>query len=128
MKINSYKKRPNELTNPLSPPFQRLSALEKGQSVATWEAGTSGVTVRPRKPTPTSAAAPGIPTTISGNGSGPTKPIRRQSLLSVAWTDPETGRDYVMWKEIDRISRIVFPLLFLVFATLYWPLLLLKSS
>lgn len=66
---------------------------------------------------------------LQGNGNGPPpKPMRRQSLLSVAWTDPETGRDHILWKEIDRISRIVFPLLFLIFAVLYWPILLLKSS
>lgn len=64
---------------------------------------------------------------LQGNG-GATKANRRQSILSVAWTDVDTGVEKIMWREIDKVSRIVFPGLFLVFVILYWPALLLKSS
>ncbi|XP_059620893.1 glycine receptor subunit alphaZ1 [Phlebotomus argentipes] len=102
----------------------RISAMEKGQcqTVANWEGGQ----VRSRKATPT-ATTPGQQTSLQGNG-GPPKPTRRQSLLSVAWTDTDTGVEKIMWREIDKMSRIVFPALFLVFVILYWPILLMKSS
>ncbi|XP_037914772.1 glycine receptor subunit alpha-2 isoform X2 [Hermetia illucens] len=101
----------------------RISAMEKGQcpTVANWEGGA----VRSRKATPT-ATTPGQ-TSLQGNG-GPPKPARRQSLLSVAWTDTDTGVEKIMWREIDKLSRVVFPLLFLLFVILYWPILLMKSS
>lgn len=66
-------------------------------------------------------------TSLQGNG-GPPKPARRQSLLSVAWTDIDTGVEKIMWREIDKVSRAVFPILFFVFVLLYWPILLMKSS
>ncbi|XP_073848665.1 glycine receptor subunit alpha alkaliphile isoform X2 [Musca autumnalis] len=66
-------------------------------------------------------------TSLQGNG-GPPKPARRQSLLSVAWTDDTTGVEKIMWREIDKVSRAVFPILFFVFVLLYWPILLMKSS
>lgn len=66
-------------------------------------------------------------TSLQGNG-GPPKPARRQSLLSVAWTDTDTGVEKIMWREIDKVSRAVFPILFFVFVLLYWPILLMKSS
>ena len=67
-------------------------------------------------------------TTMQGNG-GP-KPMmnRRQSILSVSWTDNDTGVEKIMWREIDKLSRVVFPGLFLVFVILYWPILILKTS
>lgn len=66
-------------------------------------------------------------TSLQGNG-GPPKAARRQSLLSVAWTDTDTGVEKIMWREIDKVSRAVFPILFFVFVVLYWPILLMKSS
>lgn len=53
---------------------------------------------------------------------------RRQSILSVAWTDVDTGVERIMWREIDKVSRMVFPALFLVFLVLYWPILLMKTN
>ncbi|KAM7341470.1 glycine receptor subunit alpha alkaliphile isoform 2-T2 [Cochliomyia hominivorax] len=101
----------------------RISNMEKGQcaTVASWEGGT----VRSRKATQT-PTTPGQ-TSLQGNG-GPPKPARRQSLLSVAWTDIDTGVEKIMWREIDKVSRAVFPILFFVFVLLYWPILLMKSS
>lgn len=101
----------------------RISAMEKGQcaTVANWEGGA----VRSRKATQT-PTTPGQ-TSLQGNG-GPPKTARRQSLLSVAWTDIDTGVEKIMWREIDKVSRAVFPILFFVFVLLYWPILLLKSS
>ncbi|XP_055840208.1 glycine receptor subunit alpha-2 [Episyrphus balteatus] len=101
----------------------RISAMEKGQcaTVANWESGA----VRSRKATQT-PTTPGQ-TSLQGNG-GPPKTARRQSLLSVAWTDIDTGVEKIMWREIDKVSRAVFPILFFVFVLLYWPILLLKSS
>jgi len=69
-----------------------------------------------------------LQTNLQGSNGGP-KPInRRQSILSVSWTDNETGVEKVMWREIDKLSRVVFPGLFLVFVVLYWPILILKTS
>ncbi|ALC40666.1 CG12344 [Drosophila busckii] len=104
-------------------PMQRISNMEKGQcaTVANWEGGA----VRSRKATQT-PTTPGQ-TSLQGNG-GPPKPARRQSLLSVAWTDTDTGVEKIMWREIDKVSRAVFPILFFVFVLLYWPILLMKSS
>ncbi|KAI8128705.1 Glycine receptor subunit alpha-2 [Lucilia cuprina] len=101
----------------------RISNMEKGQcaTVASWEGGA----VRSRKATQT-PTTPGQ-TSLQGNG-GPPKPARRQSLLSVAWTDIDTGVEKIMWREIDKVSRAVFPILFFVFVLLYWPILLMKSS
>ncbi|EDW85818.1 uncharacterized protein Dwil_GK23273 [Drosophila willistoni] len=101
----------------------RISNMEKGQcaTVASWEGGA----VRSRKATQT-PTTPGQ-TSLQGNG-GPPKPARRQSLLSVAWTDTDTGVEKIMWREIDKVSRAVFPILFFVFVLLYWPILLMKSS
>ncbi|XP_064543090.1 glycine receptor subunit alpha-2 isoform X1 [Drosophila montana] len=101
----------------------RISNMEKGQcaTVASWEGGA----VRSRKATQT-PTTPGQ-TSLQGNG-GPPKSARRQSLLSVAWTDTDTGVEKIMWREIDKVSRAVFPILFFVFVLLYWPILLMKSS
>ncbi|XP_055313266.1 glycine receptor subunit alphaZ1 [Sitodiplosis mosellana] len=103
----------------------RISAMEKGQcpTLATWDGGN----VRSRKATPTTATTPGQ-TSLQGNGGLPAKTTRRQSLLSVAWTDIDTGVEKIMWREIDKVSRVVFPGLFLVFVVLYWPILLMKSN
>lgn len=129
---------------------QRINNMERGQcpTVATWESGN----VRSRKSTP-SVTTPGqtslqgngglakgaIPTSMGGGGivgggagvggvGGGVGSGRRQSILSVAWTDVDTGVERIMWREIDKVSRIVFPALFLVFLVLYWPILLMKSS
>jgi hypothetical protein len=105
----------------------RFSAMEKGQctAVANWEGGA----VRTRKQTQQTPTTPG-PTSMQGNGgiqAAPKQPTRRQSILSVAWTDIDTGVEKIMWREIDKMSRIIFPALFLCFVILYWPILILKS-
>lgn len=101
----------------------RLNAMEKGQSVtvANWESGP----LRSRKPVQT-PTTPGQ-TSLQGNGGQP-KPTRRQSILSVAWTDTDTGVEKILWREIDKVSRAVFPICFFIFVIFYWPVLLLKST
>ncbi|CAG9134611.1 unnamed protein product [Plutella xylostella] len=49
-------------------------------------------------------------------------------LDNVAWLDADTGQERVLWREIDKLSRVVFPALFLLFVTMYWPVLLLKTK
>lgn len=116
-----------QLTKPATKPLQmRLNAMEKGQcqTVASWD----GTNVRSRKATSQTPTTPGQTSIQQGNGGPPPKPNRRQSILSVAWTDTDTGIEKIMWREIDKLSRIVFPALFLVFVILYWPILILKTS
>ncbi|KAG5675827.1 hypothetical protein PVAND_005697 [Polypedilum vanderplanki] len=102
-------------------PLRLTSTMEKGQcqTVAMFD----GTNVRSRKANAQNTPTP--QTNLQGNG----KPInRRQSILSVSWTDNDTGVEKIMWREIDKISRVVFPFLFLVFVVLYWPILLYKTS
>lgn len=103
----------------------RLNAMEKGQAVANWD-GTN-VNVRSRKAPSQTPTTPGQ-TSLQGNGGPPPKPTRRQSIISVSWHDADTGIEKIMWREIDKLSRLVFPALFLVFVILYWPILILKTS
>lgn len=50
-------------------------------------------------------------------------------LLQTAWLDPETLRPKkTLSRKIDGWSRIIFPSLFLLFITLYWPIVLLKKK
>ncbi|KPJ06084.1 Glycine receptor subunit alpha-1 [Papilio machaon] len=110
--------------------LQRLNG-EKGScgTVAAWE----GSGVRCRKIDLTSPTSP--PATTPGVHTTPTAPTpqlvgveRRQSILQVAWLDADTGQERVLWREIDKLSRVVFPALFLLFVTMYWPVLLLKTK
>ncbi|KAF4518742.1 hypothetical protein B566_EDAN006145 [Ephemera danica] len=50
------------------------------------------------------------------------------ALPPLSWLDTATGEERVLWREIDRLSRLIFPGFFLLFVLAYWPLLLLKSS
>ncbi|XP_064095516.1 glycine receptor subunit alpha-4-like isoform X1 [Macrobrachium nipponense] len=47
--------------------------------------------------------------------------------FSLAWNDPKTGEKKILWKEIDKASRIVFPLMFLLFMSIYFPILLSRA-
>lgn len=38
------------------------------------------------------------------------------------------SEETILWCEIDRYSRIIFPILFLIFMVIYWPLLMFKST
>ncbi|KAL7289818.1 glycine receptor subunit alphaZ1 [Trichogramma pretiosum] len=53
-----------------------------------------------------------------------------RNLLQNTWIDPEVllTRPKNRAKQIDAYSRIVFPVLFLLFSLLYWPILLLKCE
>ncbi|XP_050681626.1 glycine receptor subunit alpha-1 isoform X2 [Leptidea sinapis] len=96
---------------------------EKGScgTVAAWE----GSGVRCRKVEMASPASPPSTTPAPPSLLGIE---RRQSILQVAWLDADTGQERVLWREIDKLSRVVFPALFLLFVTLYWPVLLLKTK
>ncbi|XP_069998245.1 uncharacterized protein [Penaeus vannamei] len=47
--------------------------------------------------------------------------------LSLHWVDVKTGEKKILWKEIDKASRIVFPLMFLLFMVIYFPILISRS-
>lgn len=124
-------------------PLRLTSTMEKGQCQTVAVFDGHGTNVRSRK---TNTQTPTTPvqvmhafilmmlsnirdfqTSIQGNGGH--KPInRRLSILSVSWTDNDTGVEKIMWREIDKLSRVIFPGLFLVFVVLYWPILLFKTS
>nr|CAD7461074.1 unnamed protein product [Timema tahoe] len=58
----------------------------------------------------------------------PSLSFRNRGLVKLAWVDRATGQEKILWQEIDRQSRVMFPVLFLVFVVFYWPILLLKKS
>nr|CAD7581124.1 unnamed protein product [Timema californicum] len=58
----------------------------------------------------------------------PSLSFRNRGLVKLAWVDRATGQEKILWQEIDRQSRVLFPVLFLVFVIFYWPILLLKKS
>ncbi|KAH9643251.1 hypothetical protein HF086_015261 [Spodoptera exigua] len=106
---------------------------EKGScgTLAAWE----GSQVRCRKvdltsPTSPPAATPAVhPAPSATHATAHLVGVeRRQSILQVAWLDADTGQERVLWREIDKLSRVVFPALFLLFVTMYWPVLLLKTK
>ncbi|KAK0159108.1 hypothetical protein PV328_010033 [Microctonus aethiopoides] len=51
-------------------------------------------------------------------------------LLQTTWLDPEMlmQSKKSLSKQIDYYSRVIFPSLFLLFITLYWPIVLLKKT
>lgn len=58
------------------------------------------------------------------------KPTNKH-LLPTLWLDPECQIEQTRKtrsQKIDCYSRIVFPILFLLFIVLYWPIVLLKSA
>ncbi|KAM0725014.1 Glycine receptor subunit alphaZ1 [Formica fusca] len=86
--------------------FSRLTTIDKGRSI--WDDEF-------------------IYTTKSKN-----KRTGRRHLLPTLWTpDPEcqtTQTRKTRSQKIDCYSRIVFPILFLLFVVLYWPIVLLKKA
>ncbi|XP_063530208.1 glycine receptor subunit alpha-1 isoform X1 [Cydia strobilella] len=97
-------------------------------TVAAWE----GSGVRCRKVDVMSPTSPAAATPAVHPAPAATPHLigieRRQSILQVAWLDADTGQERVLWREIDKLSRVVFPALFLLFVTMYWPVLLLKTK
>ncbi|XP_067000675.1 glycine receptor subunit alpha-4 [Anabrus simplex] len=83
----------------------RIQAMEKSQCVTAWDVETPGVRLRK-----------------------PSLSLKNRRFLQMAWMDRRTGEEKVLWKEIDRQSRIIFPAFFLIFVVFYWPILLLKKS
>ncbi|XP_053600321.1 glycine receptor subunit alpha-4 isoform X2 [Plodia interpunctella] len=105
---------------------------EKGScgTVAAWD--SSGVRCRKvdlTSPTSPPAATPAVHPAPGAHSTPHLVGVeRRQSILQVAWLDADTGQERVLWREIDKLSRVVFPALFLLFVTMYWPVLLLKTK
>ncbi|XP_066253513.1 glycine receptor subunit alpha-1 [Euwallacea similis] len=52
--------------------------------------------------------------------------LRKHGWFSLYWRNNK-GKVKIMWKEIDRISRIVFPALFFLFTAMYWSILIIGS-
>ncbi|PNF21536.1 hypothetical protein B7P43_G12716 [Cryptotermes secundus] len=57
----------------------------------------------------------------------PSLSLKSHRFLQLSWLDHKTGEEKILWKEIDRQSRIYFPVFFLLFVVFYWPILLLKK-
>lgn len=55
------------------------------------------------------------------------KLTKANRLISFYWKN-ESGQEKILWCEIDRLSRIIFPVLFLIFMVIYWPVLMLGKS
>ncbi|XP_045134558.1 glycine receptor subunit alpha-4-like isoform X2 [Portunus trituberculatus] len=55
------------------------------------------------------------------------RPRQQIGRLSLQWIDPKTGEKKILWKEIDKASRVVFPLMFLLFMLIYFPILVSRA-
>ncbi|KAK5650392.1 hypothetical protein RI129_001421 [Pyrocoelia pectoralis] len=40
----------------------------------------------------------------------------------------EKGKEKVLWREIDYLSRIIFPTIFIIFVAVFWPMLVFSKS
>nr|CAI5819287.1 unnamed protein product [Callosobruchus analis] len=47
----------------------------------------------------------------------------KERFIKLYWKT-ENGKERVMWKQIDRTSRIVFPSFFFIFSMMYWTILI----
>lgn len=50
-----------------------------------------------------------------------------QTLFKYYWIN-KYGHEKILWCEVDRLSAIIFPVLFLIFMIIYWPLLVIGKS
>ncbi|CAG9765303.1 unnamed protein product [Ceutorhynchus assimilis] len=55
-----------------------------------------------------------------------TPKVGKYGWITLFWKT-EKGKIKIMWKEIDRVSRIVFPALFTLFSVMYWSILIIGS-
>ncbi|CAH1173742.1 unnamed protein product [Phaedon cochleariae] len=55
------------------------------------------------------------------------KNMRQDNYIQLYWKT-DNGKIKIMWKEIDRVSRIVFPSFFFVFSIMYWTILMVGSG
>ncbi|XP_030745367.1 glycine receptor subunit alpha-2 [Sitophilus oryzae] len=53
--------------------------------------------------------------------------VGKKGCITVYWRT-DNGKIKIMWREIDRIARIVFPALFFIFCALYWSVLMIGSK
>ncbi|KAJ8918916.1 hypothetical protein NQ315_016818 [Exocentrus adspersus] len=54
------------------------------------------------------------------------KNLAKDKCIKLYWRT-EAGKEKIMWKEVDRLSRIIFPSLFFIFCVMYWVILSLGS-
>ncbi|XP_018328126.1 glycine receptor subunit alpha-4 isoform X2 [Agrilus planipennis] len=48
-----------------------------------------------------------------------------EGFVRLSWTN-KNGEEKILWCEIDRFSRSIFPAFFILFMSIYWPLLVLR--
>lgn len=48
--------------------------------------------------------------------------------IPLQWTNPKNGKQILLWKCIDNISKWMFPLSFVIFCTIYWIVLYIHSK
>ncbi|CAH0553458.1 unnamed protein product [Brassicogethes aeneus] len=63
----------------------------------------------------------------SGNTTKHSFSVPKQNFLKLYWKTKK-GKEKVLWREIDRYSRIIFPALFFIFCGLYWTILLIGTT
>ncbi|XP_034240005.1 LOW QUALITY PROTEIN: glycine receptor subunit alpha-4-like [Thrips palmi] len=128
----------------------RISAVEKGELYSqAWEVAGAfpGGGARWRKVAVSSsgsaAGSPRVGPRVPGSGSQdadspphvlllpPPRHAAPAATAPAAWTDrlgaAGPGEQRQLWREIDRMSRLVFPALFIMFVLCYWPILLLRA-
>ncbi|XP_018570013.1 glycine receptor subunit alpha-1 isoform X2 [Anoplophora glabripennis] len=50
------------------------------------------------------------------------KNLANDRCIKLYWKT-DKGKEKIMWKEVDRLSRIIFPSLFFIFCLMYWSIL-----
>ncbi|XP_023020828.1 glycine receptor subunit alpha alkaliphile isoform X1 [Leptinotarsa decemlineata] len=53
--------------------------------------------------------------------------VTADTFIPLHWKT-EKGKEKIMWKEVDRVSRIVFPTFFFIFCVMYWIILIFGSG
>ncbi|XP_049791179.1 glycine receptor subunit alpha-4 isoform X3 [Schistocerca nitens] len=101
----------------------RIQAMEKSPCMSAWDVESGSGGQQSGQQAQTSSAAASRRSSV-----GSVLRMRGRPLLQTSWRDHTTGREKVLWREIDRHSRTIFPAFFLLFVVFYWPILLLKKS
>ncbi|XP_047003760.1 glycine receptor subunit alpha-4 isoform X4 [Schistocerca americana] len=101
----------------------RIQAMEKSPCMSAWDVESGSAGQQSGQQAQASSAAASRRSSV-----GSVLRMRGRPLLQTSWRDHTTGREKVLWREIDRHSRTIFPAFFLLFVVFYWPILLLKKS